>query len=74
MTTIQVDDLFVSYEDTLEMRDEVFNRVLNFYVEHQCFFGEVLMQADNPQIEAPNFLAEMLDEVFMFEVEYKDEE
>lgn len=30
------------------------------------------MQSDGPQIEAPEFLAELVDEVFQFDAEFKD--
>jgi hypothetical protein len=45
---------------------------VDFYVKHQAFEGEVLMQADDPQVEAPALLAQLADEVFDFEVLWLD--
>lgn len=58
---------------TVEARDDVFNAVLNFFIEHQSFSGETIVQNDIIQIEAPEFLAK-LAEIFQFEVKWKDEE
>lgn len=70
---IITDEFELELDDSPEARDDVFNAVLNFFIEHQSFSGETIVQNDIIQIEAPEFLAK-LAEIFQFEVKWKDEE
>ena len=70
--SIQTEDFNVVFEDTPELRERVFEHVLAFLTKHEAFSGESIMQSDDPQIEAPEFLAELVDEVFQFDTEVKD--
>lgn len=63
----------VTIDDTPEMREEVFKRVVGFFVEHEVFSGESVMQCDAPQLAGPEFLADMVDEVLKPDVEWHDE-
>ena len=68
--TIDLDDWFVEYQDSHEIRDQVFNKLIGWFTEHQSFCGESIMQSDDPQIYAPVVLSEIADEIIKFE--YKD--
>lgn len=70
--TVKTRDGHVSYEDSQDARDAVFERVLAFFLKHESFSGECIMQSDNPQIYAPELLSELADEVFKFETEYDE--
>lgn len=72
--TILVDslDVKVSFEDSQELRDKVFKKVLDYYLEHEAFNGESIMQSDNPQIFAPMVMSEIADEIIKFDVEWKE--
>lgn len=67
------DEFELKLNDSQAARNEVFYTVLNFFVKHQSFNGESIVQNDIVQIEGPEFLAE-LAEIFEFEVKWKDEE
>lgn len=69
---LETEDFRVKFEETAELKEQVFERVLAFLTKHEAFYGESLMQSDGPQIEAPDFLAELVDEVFQFDAEFKD--
>ena len=71
---IETEDYIVEFEDTPELRQKVFQEVLDWYHEMVAFSGEQIMQTDNPQIEAAPFLAKLADEVFRFKRRYKGEE
>lgn len=58
----------VEFEDTIELRDRVFEAVLEFYVDYQAFDGDAIMQSDDPQIYAPVVLSEIADDLFRFNV------
>ncbi len=72
MRKITTKDYTVSFEDTQEMRDAVFERVIAFYMKHEAFSGESIMQCDGPQIDAPDLLADLADETLKFHVKWKD--
>lgn len=69
---IKTRDGYVLCKDSRKTRDEVFERVLAFFLKHESFSGECIMQSDNPQIYAPELLSELADEVFKFETEYDE--
>lgn len=41
---------------------------MEYYLKHEAFVGEVIMQADNPQIEASWYLSEIADNIIEFKV------
>lgn len=48
-------------------KDAVFERVVAFFLKHEAFCGESVMQRDAPQIEGPVMLSELVDDVLRFE-------
>ena len=62
------DDWFsVSYEDRPEMKEELFNKVLEYFKKYSSFSGESICQSDNPIIYAPELLGQIADDIFKFE-------
>ncbi len=57
----------VTYKDDKNTRDVVFEKVLDFFLRLECFNGECCIQNDDPQLEAPELLAELADDVFQFD-------
>ncbi len=70
----RLDGMTVSYDDTPELRNAVFERVLLFFIEQKTFSGESICQMDGPQIEAPNMLGDLADDVFKFQTKYDGDE
>ena len=70
---IETKNYVVTFEDTPEMHKKVFDRVVQFYKDHESFHWECIMQCDNPQIEAPSVLADIADDIIKFEVAYKED-
>lgn len=50
-----------------DVKDEIIKRLLEFFIEHEAFHGEVICQSDDPMIDAPNCLADIAD-MFDFKV------
>lgn len=71
--SFETEDAFVTYEETEEIKDTVFDFLISFFRKYEFFNGETLYQCDEGQIESPSVLAELLDNVFKFDVNYKDE-
>lgn len=46
---------------------------MEYFKKHECFSGESIMQMDNPQIEAPELMADIADDILKFKFTYKDE-
>lgn len=58
----------VEYEDTPEIRDAVFEKLMeSYFKEYGAYSGEVIMQSDDPIIYAPEVLAEIADDIIRFE-------
>jgi len=61
-------DRIVTYDDSQETRNAVFNRVIDWYFMHGSFSGESIVQSDDPSIDAPNILAQIADDIIKFNV------
>ena len=62
----------VRFEDSPEMAHKVFNKLIDWFVEHQCFSGESLQQMDATNIDAPIVLSDIADDVIEFEADWGD--
>ncbi len=69
-SVIETGDFKVSFEDTPEVHREVYLKVLHFFKDQEAFSGEAVMQNDGPQINGPELLAELADDIYKFDVEY----
>ena len=62
----------ISYEDTDEIKQQVFDAVVEFCKKYDAFCGETICQCDTPSLEAPNLLANIVDDIIKFNVVWKD--
>lgn len=74
MATIKTEEFEVSYDDSVEAKAMVFDRLLEWYRTHGAFSGESIMQCDTPQITAGVLLANLADDVFKFDCEWLEEQ
>lgn len=70
---IKFDDYDVDYEDSDDVRNKVFDRVMQYFKEHECFDGESIMQMDDPIIDAPNVMCDLVD-IIGFKTRWHDED
>ena len=61
----------ITYEDTPEIRDKVFQMVLDFFLDYEAFSGESVVQNDEPTINAASVLGDIAD-FLKFKVKWKD--
>lgn len=73
MPTITDQDRTITFDDSPEAKDRIFNMMLDFFKKVDMFNGESLGQSDEICIEAPNILSEVAENGFRFEVEYKED-
>jgi len=64
-------DMIATYNDTQELRDKVFNKVMAWFTKNSFSTGES-MQNDNFSIEAPEIMADILDDIICFETKWVD--
>ena len=62
----------ITYQKTPEVMKEVFEKIVQFCLKHESFTGESIMQSDEPQIELPDLLSEIIDDIIKFKVKYND--
>ena len=72
METRETETFVVKFENTPEMAEKVFKKLIDWYFEQESFMGECIMQCDNSIIEAPEVLSEIADDIIKFDVDYKD--
>lgn len=60
----------VSFNETTELKEKVYQSVLKWYLKQGHFSGESIMQSDEPIIDAPNLLSDIADDLFKFKIEY----
>jgi hypothetical protein len=66
-------DCEVSYEITDEMKDRIIFELLDYYKQHG-YCAEIIGQDDDAQIEAPNYLANICDDIIKFNIKYTEDE
>lgn len=71
--TLKFSDHTVTYEDSPEIRDAVFERVMQYFNEYNCYAGEIIHQSDDPIIYAPNVLSDIADDILKFKMEDLEE-
>ena len=69
---IKLDSCTVKFNDDVDMKNRVFNKLMEWYKEHESFTGESILQSDATIISAPELLAEIADDIIKFDVEWED--
>lgn len=72
--TIEKEEIRITFDETEELKQAVYDRVLKFFVDMESFCGESIMQSDDPIIEAPIVMSDIADDLFKFDVEYIEDE
>lgn len=62
------EDMIIKFDASQEIKDKVFSRLIEFYLEHESFSGESIQQSDRPLIDAQYVLSDLADGVICFDV------
>jgi hypothetical protein len=65
-------ELIVSYEETPELKDKVFERVMQFFKTTEHFSGESIMQSDDAYEKAPEVLSDIADNIIKFNTTWRE--
>ena len=68
----KIDERTVSFEESDVLKEQVYSKVLNWFIENKAFHGEVIAQSDHCLIESPYLLCDLSDNLFKFKVEYNE--
>jgi hypothetical protein len=64
------DEMSVEYDRSPEIKDAVFQAVIDYFLKMQLFHGEGIVQSDEAQIEAPLLMANIADNIIKFDVQW----
>lgn len=67
------DKAMIGYNDDVATRDALFQKVVDWYLYHGAFIGEVIMQSDDTQLTAAELLSEIADDILEFDVSWDEE-
>lgn len=69
---LEFDDFTIEFNQTDELKEAVFERVMQYFKEHESFSGESIVQSDDPTIDAPYVMADIADRICKFKFEWND--
>lgn len=72
MPVIQYSDRSVSYDDSQEVKNAVFQKVLDWFNEQEAYSGESIAQSDGCQIAMSELLETIADKIIKFDVKWQD--
>jgi hypothetical protein len=61
----------VTLNVTQAMKDQVFERVVRFYKEHDTWTGDSVVQTDEANLDADDTLAEIVDEILRPQITWR---
>lgn len=64
--------MIAEYDETPELKDAVFTKLLTWFQKTNATTGEA-MQSDDFNIEAPEIMADILDDIICFKTKWIDE-
>lgn len=66
MITYVTTEYTLSYDDSQDAKDKLFNTMFEWFKKHEMFSGESLAQSDETYIYAPELLGTVAEECFKF--------
>lgn len=67
----ECDTIKLTFNNDQETKDKLFDKMLDFYIRHQRFSRESIMQSDGPQEEAPILISEIADDLLQLDAKYE---
>lgn len=69
---IKKEDYIAIIKDSVKVREEVFEAIIDWMIENNAYAGEVVMQSDKCVIGAPQLLSNIIDDIIKPEVKYNE--
>ena len=71
MKIIKTDNFILTYSDNQEIKNKVFDAIIDWCKKYVLFDSKSIMQADNAWIEAPILLSNIAENIIKFNIEWK---
>lgn len=65
--TIQKDGYKIIHEYSIEVKNKVFNRLMEYFNKYEAYDGETIHQSDEPNLGAIIVLSDIADDLFEYE-------
>lgn len=72
MKTLKFDDYTVTFDDSEDAKQKVFDLLFQWYKSTEMFSAESIGQSDETYIAAPDLLGEIAEEGFKFDVKWEE--
>jgi hypothetical protein len=72
MTTEETPDYTLTFDDSQEAKDRIYNIMLAWFKKRGHFTGESIQQSDSTYEDAPNLLEDVAENGFKFNQEWKE--
>jgi len=72
MKKVETADYILEYDTDPERILEIFEKLLDFFIKNEVFLQEDIMQADEVIMDAPKLLSDIAENVFKFELTWKE--
>lgn len=63
----------ITYDDSDQAKQAVFDAVLAFFFKHNSFSGECIQQSDEPILDAPSLVSTIADDILKFQMGGEEE-
>lgn len=74
MKTEKLDEITLTYDDSPEAKERIFQMALAWFKEQGHFNGESLQQCDSTFVEGPTLLTNIAEKGFKFDYEWHEDE
>lgn len=71
--TKKIDGATITYYDDQATRNAVFEKLLAWFLKFKAFNGDTIFQCDAPNLDSPNVLGEIADDIFKFDAVYDED-
>lgn len=73
MRTRKIDGGTATYNNSREVKSIVFAKIIAWFIAHRVDSGMSIIQGDDTNMNAPELLAELLDDVIEFDIAFDEE-
>ncbi len=63
-------DALISYKNDQDIKDKIYDKIIEWCFKENIFLEEVFMQSDDGVIEAPVLLSNIIDDIIKFKVDW----
>lgn len=72
MKTIKTDNYVVTIDDSQEVKDAIFERLIKFGLQHDAWTGESIFQSDEPNIDSVSVMCEIFDDIMKSDITWNE--